>query len=271
VVKKDWTNKKFGRITLLKRSDKKQRKSYLWEGICDCQTPVLVLPSQIANGNVISCGCYSVECSRHRQIKDWTGKKFGRIVFTKRTEKQDKSGAYKWEGICDCGNSVCLIPNDAKRGCSTSCGCYQREQHSKNAMSQRKYSPQISSARKLWQFSYKDGNLTFPEFLELSQKNCHYCGIAPYRIINPHSYKASAFLRENGNFVYNGLDRIDSSKRHDADNVVPCCKHCNQAKMDLPVHEFMELISRIYHHSVKEYFKKENEVPSSDNLVSSVA
>ena len=30
---KDWTGQKFGKITLLKRSDKKENRTFLWEGI----------------------------------------------------------------------------------------------------------------------------------------------------------------------------------------------------------------------------------------------
>lgn len=261
MVAKDLTGQKFGRITFLNRSAKKQGTSYFWDGICDCGNPVCIVPSKVVRGITTSCGCYVKEVAKKR-LKDWTGQKFGRITFLRRSTTTHH--AYQWEGICDCGTSVLLVPSDAKRGQTVSCGCYQKELLSKRSLDRRQYSPRISSARKVWQISYKDGNITFPEFLELSQKNCHYCGIAPYRIRNPHSTKASAFMRDNGDFIYNGLDRVDSSKPHDLDNVVPCCKLCNQAKMNLSVREFAELISRIYHHSAAKLLNLDSLVSSEE-------
>jgi len=41
------------------------------------------------------------------------------------------------------------------------------------------------------------------------------------------------------------MDRIDSNKGYELSNVVPCCKICGRAKMDLPYEDFMEWINRI--------------------------
>lgn len=42
-----------------------------------------------------------------------------------------------------------------------------------------------------------------------------------------------------------GIDRKDSSKGYDLDNCTPCCQHCNTAKMDRPVEEFLKWIEKI--------------------------
>lgn len=67
-------------------------------------------------------------------------------------------------------------------------------------------------------------NLEFEFFNSLLNLNCHYCG------------------KENAN----GVDRIDSSKDYQTDNVVPCCKTCNQMKMALSYETFLKQIKLIY-------------------------
>ena len=55
-------------------------------------------------------------------------------------------------------------------------------------------------------------------------------------------------LDNNGDYVYNGIDRIDNNKGYTIDNIVPCCAKCNYAKGKLTLQEFKELIEGIYNH-----------------------
>ena len=55
----------------------------------------------------------------------------------------------------------------------------------------------------------------------------------------------------SGDFVYNGLDRVDNEKGYTIDNVVPCCKHCNYAKRNRSVEEFIDWIAQVYEYSVQ--------------------
>jgi hypothetical protein len=61
----------------------------------------------------------------------------------------------------------------------------------------------------------------------------------------------------NGWFIYNGLDRIDSSLRHNKDNVVPCCSVCNTAKLDLTVEEFYNWIDRVVERKTRHDFNRQ--------------
>lgn len=45
--------------------------------------------------------------------------------------------------------------------------------------------------------------------------------------------------------VYNGLDRIDSFKTHDLDNVRTCCSTCNYAKLQMTTVEFTQWLTEI--------------------------
>ena len=64
----------------------------------------------------------------------------------------------------------------------------------------------------------------------LLQGNCHYCGAAPSNISNSKGH--------NDAYIYNGIDRVDSSKGYVDGNCVSCCKVCNRAKSDMPVDVF---------------------------------
>lgn len=43
-----------------------------------------------------------------------------------------------------------------------------------------------------------------------------------------------------------GVDRLDSTKPYTQDNIVACCKLCNQAKGELTVDAFKQHITRLY-------------------------
>ena len=79
--------------------------------------------------------------------------------------------------------------------------------------------------------------LSINEFRCLTITSCYYCGRMP---CNEYETKNSW-----GNYVYNGIDRIDSSKDYTSDNVRTCCKFCNRAKYALPEGEFINHLKHI--------------------------
>ena len=77
------------------------------------------------------------------------------------------------------------------------------------------------------------------EQCELAWKgNCFYCNCAP-------SQKHGRKVRANGQYIFNGIDRVDNTKGYVANNVVSCCKTCNSAKMNKSKKEFIDWIKRI--------------------------
>jgi hypothetical protein len=79
----------------------------------------------------------------------------------------------------------------------------------------------------------KGGNITQSQHWTLIEPNvCYYCG---------------KHLHETGS----GLDRIDSAKGYDFDNVRACCKHCNKAKSNLTEYDFIKLVNAIYNNLVE--------------------
>lgn len=104
----------------------------------------------------------------------------------------------------------------------------------------RKYLPEIATARTLWiNAGYKREGLSFEAFYELSQMPCIYCGIKQSNSLNPPSRKTDV------PFIYNGIDRLDSSKEHIIGNLVPSCWNCNRMKSNRSLTEFDKWITNI--------------------------
>lgn len=194
----------------------------MWEALCDCGNLHTLYPSQ----NIKSCGCL------RKTKKDFHGQKFYKLTMLEPTHlKQGK--ATIWKAVCECGTLTKVVPCHAKSGHTKSCGCALRTYH-----------PMISTARNVWD-RYKDSGLSFDDFYRLSQQNCAYCGQPPSTVADLRRSSATKSM-EQGSFTYNGLDRVDNSKGHTIDNVVPCCHPCNRVKSDHTMQEFLLHIERMY-------------------------
>lgn len=235
--KVDYTGKTYNDLTFVS-----QAEGSLWNCKCICGITITRSACSVISGHNKSCGC--------RKINDLTGKKFGRLTFLQRM-KEKYQGKYLWKIQCDCGTILHKISSPIVGGYTVSCGCRKKEiMDNLGKQSVRLYEPQISSARAKWARNYPDCD--FDLFLTLSQQPCHYCGRNPHRItrISRKKRGMSEHQKENGNFVYNGLDRIDSSKGHTSDNVVPCCWDCNHMKGKRTRQEFLDHIQRVHSHSL---------------------
>lgn len=79
------------------------------------------------------------------------------------------------------------------------------------------------------------GNITFQEFLEFTKiTKCHYClneiKWYPYRYNYLYGVKSKDIVRYN-------LDRKDSFKGYDINNLVVCCSRCNYGKSNIYTYE----------------------------------
>jgi hypothetical protein len=166
---------------------------------------------------------------------DLTGKRFGRLIVIKRAN--NKSNNVCWLCRCDCGNEKIITREHLRRGYTTSCGCYNKEKISL---------PFGEASQNSLFFHYrtkcKNKNIIFElskdKFLELTKQNCFYCGKKPSNI--------KKNIWDNGDYIYNGIDRIDSIKGYTKENTVPCCGICNQAKMAQQQEKFFEWIKTVH-------------------------
>lgn len=185
--------------------------------------------------------------------KDWTGTKLHRLTFIKPTDRRN-GRKILWQTLCVCGNTSEVLPYTVAKGMVKSCGCFSRESITRRCEKKRIYHPIISSARTVWKANYRDGDISFDDFYRLSQLDCDYCGSPPtktYNMSNHRKHRSSNYQIQEGNFTYNGLDRLDSNRGHMLDNVVPCCYTCNLMKRADTRKDFLSHIEKISSHSLK--------------------
>lgn len=180
---------------------------------------------------------------------DLTNQKFNRLTVI--SQAKSIKGRIAWLCQCDCGNIKVIRAENLRDKTTKSCGCLNIDINIDRGynmgISNSKYHPRETTARRVWKKRYNDG-ISFDDFLHISQMNCHYCGAIPNNEQNAalEDKKSSQFAKDNGTFIYNGLDRIDSSLPHIMNNIVPCCKWCNYAKRERSVAEFEIWIEQVY-------------------------
>jgi hypothetical protein len=172
--------------------------------------------------------------------KDRTGQRFSRWVAIERVGN-GKNGRVRWRCRCDCGVTrnvlVCSLVNKTSR----SCGCLNREVNAarhaiyKGMASRNRLTYQYKASAKKRGFQW---TLTNEEAHQIFESNCYYCGTSPKQI-----FKAKEC---NGSYVYNGIDRVDTSRGYTLDNCVPCCWTCNCAKRKMSSVQFLAWIRSVY-------------------------
>lgn len=186
-----------------------------------------------------------------RKCKDLSGQKIGRLTVLERdyeTQFHHTRNHIYWKCLCDCGNPITVrarrlnIRSKNKNQAHTrSCGCLQREIAAANG---RKKTNTITVAREIW-IAYRGRarrmevpfDLSFEEFLTKTQERCYYCNTIPSNI--------SKHRKIDYEFVWNGIDRINSDLGYIQGNMVTCCETCNKAKRDLTLCDFVRWIDRL--------------------------
>lgn len=199
-----------------------------------------------------------------KEIQDLTGQRFGKFVVIRFVRKYiSPSGKSKdriWECQCDCGNVKMVHASTLRMGTTKSCGCGRRKRGEELMLGKP---PKITlpegmgSLKSLYR-SYKfeakyrklDFELSLDDFSNMTKQHCFYCGIPPSQV--------TKYKQANGQYIYNGVDRVDNTRGYILENCVPCCETCNRAKRMMTVNDFIEWICRVY-----ENFAFPNSVESS--------
>jgi hypothetical protein len=169
-----------------------------------------------------------------RKIRDLTGQVFGKLTAVRIAGKFGNK-TY-WVTKCDCGNEKVASLVSLVSGTTRSCGCLK---------SGRKALPVGEAALHMLFNGYRrrankrgySFELSLEEFRDITSKACHYCGTQPANVWKSKRY--------NGSYTYNGIDRIDNTRGYTLANVVPSCHHCNRAKSDLPLADFIDWNRRV--------------------------
>jgi len=151
--------------------------------------------------------------------------------------ENSKGGYVQWNCVCDCGNKKTVPGNDLRRGGTKSCGCLLKLGYSEATFN--KVFKQIKRQAKVRGYFW---DLTRKDIKDITKQDCCYCGVSPkQRCKSNHN---------NGDYVYNGIDRVDNSKGYTIDNIVPCCFQCNAAKRAYTSEDFFAWVERVYNHSI---------------------
>jgi hypothetical protein len=177
-------------------------------------------------------------------VDNLTGLHYGKLLVIQRACKPENStrklsGAW-WSCFCDpdcggCGTIKPIMGTDLKSGRVLSCGCSKGWKKKPEGISTfnrlvRQY--KRHAMKRGYEFS-----LSNDEIRELTSQNCFYCGIEPMQVVK------SEF--NNGNYIYNGIDRINSSLGYFIENCVSCCHQCNRAKSDMTTEKFLTWIEQV--------------------------
>tara|TARA_Y100000310_G_scaffold335106_1_gene416344 strand:- start:680 stop:1303 length:624 start_codon:yes stop_codon:yes gene_type:complete len=188
--------------------------------------------------------------------KDLKDRIFGRLTAIKSVGKHT-NGHVLWECLCVCGNIKNVPSRYLIRGFTKSCGCLIKDSAKKAAkargilMRGQRHTEYGSSAFNIIYHDYKRRarqygivfDLTKEDFKILIQKECYICGVKnSNRCENKICY---------GEFVYNGLDRVNNEAGYTLDNIMSCCRRCNRLKKNMSLEKFKDLIEIAYNSFVK--------------------
>jgi len=184
-----------------------------------------------------------------RRAANIIGERFHRLVVKEQFGKDNQNNA-TWTCECDCGN-ITNTPTTyrLKSGKTKSCGCLNietRKAYAKKHLAGHNKLAGGEANRNAYFYRYKkdarlrgyEFDLSLGEFSELTVKNCHYCNTPPTKVIH--------YPGTNGDYLCNGIDRVNNKHGYLINNCVPCCMQCNFSKGSLTNIEFFSWIRSVY-------------------------
>lgn len=113
----DLTGKKFFQLTVLKRAETVDSRTY-WECLCDCGNITTIRADSLRSDNTKSCGCRP---KGGAGFKNEIGNSYGKLFVVSRAPNQGRRAM--WNCICECGNEVIIRGDSLRNGHTQSCGC----------------------------------------------------------------------------------------------------------------------------------------------------
>lgn len=224
----DLTGKRFGKLVVIERNQElHENQKVFWKCRCDCgKTKNVVTSSLRKNGGTRSCGC-----NRVRRVVN-IGDRFGKLVVIKKVQEFSNI----WECRCDCGNHINTTGFELihiRRGCSISCA--NSLVYGEAAFNSVYNDSKRSAKRRGYTWDIPK-NI----FRKITSSNCFYCG-------NPPSMRTNR-SDLNGDYIHNGIDRVNNANGYVINNCVACCWNCNKAKQSFSPKQFKNWVISVYNH-----------------------
>jgi len=136
---------------------------------------------------------------------DLTGKRFGKLIVVKPTDKRTSNGGVVWLTKCDCGELHHVSKEHLENGATSSCGCLRREvMCSMIGSLHHKWNPALTNEERTLM-------RRFPEYLKWRKSvykrdnySCQKCGKVGGRI-NAHHIEGYADNKELRTELSNGI------------------------------------------------------------------
>jgi hypothetical protein len=182
-----------------------------------------------------------------KDLGDIIGIKFGNLTPIKylySSDIVDKKKDHYYECTCTCGNNIIIKRRNLRKLEVLSCGCLRRQRYKEWVEEEKLNGEYYRNLNYIYTHNKSNAKLRELSFSidkdihsKLILDNCHYCGNPPSNKYKPkHIHK---------DMLYNGLDRKDSNKGYEIDNIVTCCIICNRAKMDMSYEDFIDYIKKL--------------------------
>ena len=212
---------KHGKWTAVKYDKIDNAGNVRWIFNCDCGTETSLPASIVVCGRSRSC----VYCKHSKDLK---GKKFGKWKVLEKLPRLPEYSHNHWLCICECGNKVSVDQSNLVNGISKQCNNCRIKVKSKSPIPIKFWAKFMYNAgrRKI------DWNLKEEEAWDvwLKQKGkCKFTGLS------------LSFGGENGA----SIDRIDSSKGYEKDNVQWVHKKINFMKFTFTNNEFIRMCNLV--------------------------
>lgn len=250
--------KRYGRLTVIKYLYSKSGAAY-WLCKCDCENETTATTYILNRGSKQSCGCLRKEISsKPKLIINLIGQTFNRLTVIEKAERTNNPT--KWICKCACGNTVVVYGHFLKNGSTKSCGCIKLKHLKIDYKNNIIYKPEkgeegLNFLFKKYQTRAKRKDLPFEltieEFKKLTSSTCFYGGETPSNRIARSSVSKKPVKLEAikySEYIYNGVDRLNSNIGYTINNCVPCCYKCNIMKNDMTLDEFEKQIINIFYH-----------------------
>lgn len=178
-----------------------------------------------------------------------TNQKFHRLTAIKPVGR-NRNRVVIWRFVCDCGKIKDIDGTKVRLGLTKSCGCLKAENLKKDGKEHHNWQGygdislsffnRMKSSAKLRKHSW---NLS-PQFLwKLYLKQNKRCALSGIEIKMPFHIRQ---LRDKANDTLASLDRIDSNRGYERDNVQWICKRINYMKHTQNQEKFLNLVKAIY-------------------------
>ena len=126
----DLSGQKFGRLSIVNKTEKRSYGSVVWLCKCDCGKLKEVRQNKLKSGETRSCGCLNIEAINKINSlppENLLTRKFNRLTVIAPAKKRLANGSAMWKCICECGKESTVRASALLSGAVKSCGCLTKE------------------------------------------------------------------------------------------------------------------------------------------------